>query len=91
MAGGRQALFRSPGMQLYLSLPREFVETKQRRVNTINIYALAYSAADEVEEAANWSVESRRRTKIALAERCCQGLNTFIGYAPLSPQSGTFY
>lgn len=61
---GRQALFCSLGMQLYLSLPREFVETKQRRVNTINIYALAYSAADEVDEAAKWN-------EAALAERCC--------------------
>lgn len=64
-----------PGVQLYLSFPREFVETKQRGVNTINIYPLAYSAADEVGEAANWSAE---RTEIALASRGCQGLNTFM-------------
>lgn len=37
---------RGPGAQLYLSFPREFVETKQRGVNTVNISPLAYSAAE---------------------------------------------
>ena len=64
---------RGPGAQLYLSFPREFVETKQRRVNTVNISPLAYSAAQGLGRQQVECGESRDCT-----QRDCWGLNTFM-------------
>lgn len=54
-----------PRAQLYLSFPREFVETKQRGVNTINISPLAYSAAEGLE---------KLQTECRESTNCTQGL-----------------
>lgn len=52
-----------PGAQLYLSFPREFVETKQRGVNTVNISPLAYSAAEGLGKLQIQCGESRNCTQ----------------------------
>lgn len=69
---------RGPGAQLYLSFPREFVETKQRGVNTVNISPLAYSAAEGL---GKLQIEFKRAET---APRDCWGLNTFMAL-PLTP------
>lgn len=61
-----------PRAQLYLSSPREYVETKQRAVNTINISPLAYSAAAGLGKLQIELRDSRTCTQE------CQGLNTFV-------------
>lgn len=67
-----------PRAQLYLSFPREFVETKQRGVNTINISSLAYSAAE------GWRSCRLSAERAQTAPRGCRGLNTFMAL-PLTP------
>lgn len=69
---------RGPGAQLYLSFPREFVETKQRGVNTVNISPLAYSAAEGLGKQQIECGESRIGTQGR------RGLNAFMA-SPLTP------